>query len=85
MSQKAKTGIVHTVKEVFRSVASEMNKEFYEIEYEIFPLRAIRFDNVEAHSEEEALELFWQKHPRGIVRSVNDIRKEPELHNPNQG
>ena len=74
---------VKVIKEVVGEVKDALGQIFFEIEYEVFPLRAIYFANVEAKTEEEALQKFWKEHPRAIVRSVNDIRKEPELRNPN--
>lgn len=79
MMKRVMKEMKHTASELKRA----LRQEVFEIEYEIFPLRSIYYMNVEAETEEEALEKFWASNPRGIVRSVNDVRKPTALRNPN--
>lgn len=75
--------VMKEMKHTASELKSALRQEVFEIEYEVFPLRSIHYMNVEAETEEEALENFWASNPRGIVRSVNDVRKHTALHNPN--
>lgn len=59
-----------------------MASEVYQIEYEVFPLRAIYHVDIEANSEDEALQSFWNDNPRGVVRSINGTQQFPYLQNP---
>lgn len=51
----------------------------FDLEYEVFPMRAIWKATVEAVNEEQALQKFWDEKPYGIVRKINGINKSPYL------
>ena len=51
-----------------------MNETFYEIEYEIPPLRAIYNAEIVANSEESAVKCFRINKEKGRIRNINERR-----------
>lgn len=73
-----KKGVIKPIESGDERVGSKS----YQIEYEVFPLRAIYQVDIEANSEDEALKSFWKSKPRGEVRSIDGAKKFPYLKNP---